>query len=119
MHQELKQRDRKRVKRALRVRKLLRAQNKPRLSIHKTNQHISAQLIDDQKQITICQAGTMSKEMRAKGKNKENAEKVGKAIAELAKANGVTEVVFDRGRFKFHGLVAQLANAARDGGLKF
>ena len=95
----------------------------PRLSVHKSNQHLYAQLIDDEKGQTIAGIGTMSKGLR-KGKNavkrsKEGAKLIGAEIAKLAKEKNIEKVVFDRGRYKFHGVIAELAAGAREAGLKF
>ncbi|SDE32039.1 MULTISPECIES: 50S ribosomal protein L18 [Kordiimonas] len=97
-----------------------RAGGRPRLSIHRTNQHIYAQIIDDVKGATLAAASTVEKDLRAdSSKNIEGASKVGKLIAERAKAAGVKSVVFDRGGFIYHGRVKALADAAREGGLEF
>lgn len=95
---------------------------KPRLSIHKTNKHISAQLIDDEKGVTLGMISTFSKGFEGTDwgkKNKESAKKLGEKIAEIAKSQNINEVVFDRGPFKYHGILAELADAARANGLKF
>jgi len=96
-----------------------RASGRPRLSIHRTNQHIYAQIIDDVKGATLAAASTLDKDLKGAGGNVEAASKVGKLIAERAKAAGVETVVFDRGGFLYHGRVKALADAARDGGLNF
>lgn len=112
-----------RHKRALRVRKHLRGtEAKPRLCVVKTNKHIQAQLIDDDKGITLGAAATYAKELRGTEfgkKNKSSAQRLGEMIAEIAKGKNIKEVVFDRGPFKYHGILAALADAARAGGLKF
>jgi large subunit ribosomal protein L18 len=93
---------------------------RPRLSVHRTNQHIYAQIIDDVKGATLAAASTVEKDLRDSAtSNIEAAAKVGKLIAERAKAAGVADVVFDRGGFLFHGRVKALADAAREGGLAF
>jgi len=93
---------------------------RPRLSIHRTNQHIYAQIIDDVKGVTLAAASTVEKDLRdGATSNADAAAKVGKMIAERAKAAGVGEVVFDRGAFLYHGRVKALADAAREGGLDF
>ena len=110
------------LKRRLRVRNKLRkmANGRPRLSIHRSNKNISVQLIDDEQGVTLCAASSMEKDLGIVGKNNvEAASKVGAAIAERAKAKGVEECYFDRGGFLFHGKVKALADAAREGGLKF
>ncbi len=111
-----------RQKRALRVRKNICGTAKyPRLSVIKSNKHIYAQLIDDNKGITLASMSTCSKELRdtenAK-KSKSSARVVGVKIAEKAKALGIDQVVFDRGPFKYHGILAELADAVRASGLK-
>ena len=106
--------------RVFRVRKKVRGTaEKPRLTVSKTNQHIYAQLIDDQKGLTLAGLGTMTKEYKEDGKSKDAARKIGTQIADLAKKMNVNTIVFDRGRYKFHGIVAELANAAREAGLQF
>lgn len=107
-----------RFKRVMRVRKKVKGTaEKPRLSVSKTLKHIYVQLIDDAKGITLCGFGTMGK--KGQKKSKESAAWVGTQIAELAKKQNIEEVVFDRGRYKYHGLIAALADKAREAGLKF
>jgi large subunit ribosomal protein L18 len=109
-------------KRRLRVRNKLRkmAGERPRLSVHRSSKNISVQLIDDAQGRTLAAASTLEKDLGLKGKNnKEAAARVGAEIAARAKAAGVEEVYFDRGGFLFHGKVKALADAAREGGLKF
>jgi len=109
-------------KRRLRVRNKLRktANGRLRLSVHRSNKNISAQLIDDVKGITVAAASTREKELGVVGVNNvEAAAKVGTTLAERAKAAGVEACYFDRGGFLFHGKVKALAEAAREGGLKF
>jgi large subunit ribosomal protein L18 len=108
-------------KRRLRVRSKLRKVNagRPRLSVHRSNKNISAQLIDDEQGVTLAAASTMEKDLGLKGHNTvEAARKIGEVIAERAKAAGITEAQFDRGGFLFHGRIKAVADAARDGGLK-
>ncbi|HCM83307.1 MAG TPA: 50S ribosomal protein L18 [Alphaproteobacteria bacterium] len=110
------------AKRAARVRRRIKADNsgRIRLSVHRTETHISVQLIDDTKGITLAAASTMEKDLRKSNKgNIAAATAVGELIAKRAKEKGVTEVVFDKGAFKFHGRVKALAEAARAGGVKF
>ena len=92
-----------------------------RLSVFRSDKHISAQVIDDARGVTLAAASSLEavEGARAKGSNKEAAEAVGRRLAERAKAAGVTDVVFDRGGFVFHGRVKALADAARDAGLNF
>lgn len=122
MESSIIQKNQKRIKRARRVRQHLRgSQVKPRLSVMKSNQHIAAQLIDDESGMTLASASTLMKKFRAKvrGNNKEAARVIGKELAERAKEKNITTVVFDRGFHKYHGVIAELANAAREGGLQF
>jgi large subunit ribosomal protein L18 len=108
-------------KRRLRVRNKLRAMAdaRPRLSVHRSNKNISVQLIDDVKGVTLAAASSVEKDLGVTGNNVEAAAKVGAAIAERAKKAGVEQCYFDRGGFLFHGKVKALADAAREGGLKF
>jgi len=109
-------------RRRRRVRTSLRdvSAGKPRLSVHRSQQHIYAQIIDDSDGKTIASASTLDKDLKDKGAaTREGAAAVGKAIAERAKKAGVSAVVFDRGGFLFHGRVKALADAAREGGLEF
>ncbi len=109
-------------KRRLRVRNKLRrtANGRPRLSVHRSNKNISVQLIDDVNGVTLASASSMEKDLGVVGKNNvEAAARIGSAIAERAKAAGIEDCYFDRGGFLFHGKVKALADAAREGGLKF
>lgn len=107
---------RDRVHRRIR-RKLAGTAARPRLAVHFSNQHIYAQVIDDEKGVTLCSASTHNLDLQKA--NCETAAKVGTLVAERALAAGVTEVVFDRGGFLYHGKVKSLADAAREAGLKF
>jgi large subunit ribosomal protein L18 len=111
-----------RIKRALRVRQTLRgSQEKPRLSVFKSIKHLYVQIIDDEQAKTLASTSTLAKEFRGGergGKNKETARQLGLKIAELAKEKNIKTVVFDRGRFKYHGLIASIAEGAREGGLQ-
>lgn len=105
-----------------RVKVRMLANGKPRLSVFRSGRYIYAQVIDDVQQRTLAAASSIEKDVRGKfksGKNKEAAEFVGKTLAERAKKVGVQTVVFDRGRYAFHGRVAALASGAREGGLAF
>ena len=96
--------------------------NSPRLSVFSDGKHIYAQVIDDGQGTIVASASTLEKDTRSElknGSNKEAAGRIGKTIAERALAAGVTEVVFDRGAYKYHGRVKALAEAAREGGLNF
>lgn len=91
----------------------------PRLNVFRSSQHIYAQIIDDVKGVTLAAASTTEKGFDGYGGNIEAAKKVGLKIAEKAKAAGITDVVFDRGGYVYHGRVAALAEGAREGGLNF
>jgi len=112
-----------RRRRTMRVRKKLQGSSlRPRLSVVKSNNHIQAQLIDDEAGVTLGSTSTLSKEFRKTEfnmKNKASAKKLGEKIAEIAREKNIKEVIFDRGRFKYHGILAELADAARGSGLKF
>lgn len=94
---------------------------RPRLSVHRSGKHIYAQVIDDMKGATLAAASTQEATLReaGSGANVEGAARVGALIAERAKAAGVSQVVFDRGGFLYHGRIKALADAAREGGLDF
>lgn len=115
--------NRQRANRAFRVRKKVRGTpERPRLSVHRTLKHLSVQLIDDVNGKTIASASTLDKALRKAvgyGGNCDAAVKIGKEIAEKAKAAGITQVSFDRGHCRYHGRVAALADAAREAGLAF
>ena len=111
-------------RRKARVRRTLArvANGRPRLSVHRSSQHIYAQIIDDVQGRTLAAASTIEKDLReklGKGSDKNAATEVGKLIAERALKAGVKEVAFDRGGYKYHGRVKALAEAAREGGLSF
>ena len=109
-------RRRRRVRTALKA----RSSGKPRLSVHRSGRHIYAQVIDDQAGRTLAAASTLDKDLKGKtNATCDGAAAVGKALAERAKAAGVSKVVFDRGGFLFHGRVKALADGAREGGLEF
>lgn len=93
----------------------------PRLCVYKSLNHIYAQIIDDEKGVTLVAASTLDKELSdlPSKSNIEAAKRVGAQIAQKAQAKGITSVVFDRGGYKYHGKVAALADAAREGGLQF
>lgn len=108
--------------RRVNIERVSNRKTRPRLSVHRTGKQIYAQIICDIKGVTLAAASTMDKELREKlksGSNKEAALEVGKLVAERAKKAGVSDVVFDRGRFVYHGRVKALAEGARDGGLEF
>lgn len=112
------------TRRAARVRRTLkaRASGRPRLSVHRSSQHIYAQIIDDAAGKTIAAASTLEKDLKGAlktGADRAAAAAVGKLVAERALKAGVKDVVFDRGSYLFHGRVKALADAAREGGLSF
>ena len=114
-----KEERRTRIKR--RIRKVVFGTvDRPRLTVFRSNKHISVQIIDDQAQKTLASASSSSKEFADKKVNKtEQAQMLGGLIAEKAKAAGIESVVFDRNGYLYHGRVKALADAARNGGLKF
>ena len=118
----VKKTDRKmeRTRRHIRVRrKISGTAERPRLCVYRSNSNIYVQIIDDVAGNTICQASTLDKEVKIKHANKEAAKEVGALIAKRAKAKKVETVVFDRGGYIYHGVVKELAEAAREGVLKF
>ncbi|ERI98420.1 50S ribosomal protein L18 [Acetanaerobacterium sp. MSJ-12] len=92
---------------------------RPRLNVFRSAKHIYAQIIDDKNGVTLAAASSMDKDFEGQGGNREAAQKVGAAIAKKAIEKGITEVVFDRGGYIYHGRVQALAEGAREGGLKF
>ena len=112
------------ARRKQRVRLSLRRSGggRPRLSVFRSSKHIYAQVIDDLKGVTLASASSLEKTMRESSKTGANidaAKAVGKLLAERATAKGIKDVVFDRGGYMFHGRIKALADAAREGGLKF
>ena len=109
-----------RIKRHMRIRnKISGTPERPRLNVFRSGKHIYAQIIDDINGVTLVSASTMDKDFDGYGGNKEAAKKIGKTIAERAAQKNITEVVFDRGGYVYHGRVLELAEGAREGGLKF
>ena len=109
-----------RMKRHIRVRgKISGTPERPRLNVFRSNANIYAQIIDDVNGVTLASASTLDKEFEGAAGNCEAAKKVGLKVAERAKDKGISEVVFDRGGYIFHGRVAALAEGAREGGLEF
>ncbi len=109
-----------RLKRHIRIRsKIFGTAERPRLAVYRSNANISAQIIDDEKGVTLVAASTYGAGYTGNGSNKAAAREVGKMVAEKAIAQGITEVVFDRGGYLYHGRVSELAEGAREGGLKF
>ena len=116
--QDLRDRRRQRLRYQLRH----KSHGRPRLSVFRSSKHIYAQVIDDLKGETLASASSLEKAMREGGKTGADidaAKAVGKLLAERAVKNGVTEVVFDRGGYLYHGRVKALADAARESGLSF
>ena len=108
-----------RLKRHMRVRaKISGTAACPRLNVFRSNKNITAQLIDDVNGVTLAAAASNEKDFGISGGNSEGARKVGQLIAERAAKQGITEVVFDRGGYIYHGRVKELAEGAREGGLK-
>ena len=109
-----------RLKRHARVRKKISGTAaRPRLNVFRSTKYIYAQLIDDVAGVTLASASSMEKGFEGFGGNKEAAKKVGMAIARKAQEKGISEIVFDRSGYIYHGRVKELAEGAREGGLKF
>jgi large subunit ribosomal protein L18 len=109
-----------RLRRHKRVRgKISGTAARPRLSVYRSLNHIYAQVIDDVQGVTVAAASSVEKDFGMTGGNKEAAKKVGELVAKRAAEKGITEVVFDRGGYVYHGRVKELAEGAREGGLKF
>ena len=109
-----------RKRRHARVRKtVIGTAERPRLAVFRSNKHITAQVIDDRSGRTLAAASTTESGFEGLGGNVAAATKVGQLVAERAKAAGITTVVFDRGGNLYHGRIAALADAAREGGLEF
>ncbi len=123
MENRLVKRKAQRIRRTLRVKHQIQGTaEKPRICVRKSNRHLAVQVIDDEAGVTLFSASTMSAEMttlQLGKKSKEAARELGKKIAELAMGKNVKTVVFDRGFRRYHGLLAELANAAREAGLQF
>lgn len=109
-----------RLRRARRARAKVRELGANRLSVHRTSQHIYAQIIGPEGDKVLASASTLDKDLRSGSTgNTDAAANVGKLIAERAKAAGISDVAFDRSGFKYHGRIKALAEAAREGGLQF
>ena len=109
-----------RLKRHKRVRaKISGTPERPRLNVFRSLNHIYAQIIDDVNGVTLVSASSVEKDFGISGGNCEAAKKVGQLVAERAAAQGISDVVFDRGGYVYHGRVQSLAEGAREGGLKF
>jgi large subunit ribosomal protein L18 len=103
-------------------RKVVGSPERPRLSVFKSGKHIYAQVIDDKTGRTVAHASSLDADLKKGGKvgaNRTTATRVGKLVAQRAKAKGIAKVVFDRGGYIYHGKVRALADAAREGGLEF
>ena len=112
--------NKQRLRRHKRIRaKISGTAARPRLDVFRSNANIYAQIIDDENGVTLLSASTLDKEFEGYGGNKEAAKAVGTMIAKRAIERGITEVVFDRGGYVYHGRIQALAEAAREGGLKF
>lgn len=112
--------NKQRLRRHKRIRaKISGTAARPRLDVFRSNANIYAQIIDDESGVTLLSASTLDKEFEGYGGNKDAAKAVGTMIAKRALERGITEVVFDRGGYVYHGRVQALAEAAREGGLKF
>ena len=110
----------KRVRRHMRVRnKVKGTAERPRMSVFRSNNHISVQFIDDEGAVTLAAVSTQQADFKGRKNTVDTARDVGTKAAEAAKAKGIETVVFDRGGFRYGGRVAALADAAREGGLKF
>jgi len=113
----------RRRRRKLRVRKrIFGTLDRPRLTVFRSSKNISVQLVDDVTGVTLCQAGSLNKELRDKityGGNVAAAKAIGTVVAERAKEKGITKVAFDRNGYRYHGRIKALADAAREGGLGF
>ena len=105
------------TRRQLRTRNKVKTSGRIRVSVYRSNKYISAQLIDDVKNITI--TGVTDKELKTKGTKTEKAKALGLLLAEKAKAKKVTKIVFDRGSYAYHGRVKGLAEGLREGGMEF
>lgn len=109
-----------RAKRHRRVRvKISGTAQRPRLNVFRSSKHIYAQIVDDVQGVTLVAASSLEPGFEGGGSNKEGARKVGQAVAKKAVEKGITEVVFDRGGYIYHGRVQELAEGARECGLKF
>ena len=109
-----------RVRRHKRVRtKISGTPECPRLCVFRSNTNVYAQIIDDVNQVTLVSASTLDKEVKTKKANKEAAKEVGTLVAKRALEKNIKAVVYDRGGYIYHGVVKELAEAAREGGLKF
>lgn len=122
MEKSLASKVRNRGRRALRVRQKLKGSSmRPRLTVYKSNKHLHIQVIDDESGSTLASLSTLSKEFRGGEfgkKNKESGKQLGLAIGKQVLAKNVKQVIFDRGPFKYHGVIAAVADGAREAGLE-
>ncbi len=118
MSQNDRKANRFKVRRRIR-KKIAGTAERPRLAVHFSNMNVYAQVIDDEKGVTLAAASTLDKEVGKKGANVESALKVGEIVARRAKEAKIESVVFDRGGYQYHGKVKALADAAREAGLNF
>lgn len=100
-------------------RKIIGTEKCPRLCVYRSNSNLYAQIIDDSKAITLVSASTLDKEIKVKKSNKEAAKEIGTLIAKRALEKKIKDVVYDRGGYIYHGVIKELAEAAREAGLKF
>lgn len=123
MESEILRRNCRRKRRLLGIRKgLSGTSEKPRLCVHRTNKHIHVQLIDDESGSTLVAVSTIAKEFKDTEYNRKNkvaGKQLGIRIGHLAKEKNIKKIVFDRGRFKYHGVIAAVADGAREEGLEF
>ena len=115
--QDVMKNQRSRRKRSIRI-KITGTADKPRLSVYRSLKYISAQLIDDDRGVTIAAASSQEKDMKS-GKNLDVAKEVGKLLGTRAKEKNINEIVFDRNGYLYHGKIKSLADGARESGLKF
>lgn len=107
----------RKTRRQVRIRSKVKASGRVRVSVYRSNKYISAQLIDDLKNVTI--VGVTDKDLKTKGTKTEKAKALGLLLAEKAKAKKVTKIVFDRGSYAYHGRVKSVAEGLREGGMEF
>lgn len=115
-----KNKSQKRVRRHLRVRnKIAGTAERPRMSVYRSNNHMTVQFIDDEAAVTLVAVSSQQAEFKGQRATVELAKSLGSKAAELAKGKGITNVVFDRGGYRYGGRISALADAAREGGLTF
>jgi len=118
----MRHQNRKEIRDKVRARirkKIAGTAQRPRLAVHFSNSNVYAQLIDDERGVTLASASTLEKEVGKKGASVAAAARVGELVAKRAKASSIEQVVFDRGGYQYHGKVKALADSAREAGLKF